>query len=66
MILKLDDVYYRYKKNAPYILRGISCEFGTGQLYAIMGESGSGKTTLISIIAGFADCVMKINEGKII
>ena len=51
MILKLENVFYRYKKNAPYILNGISCEFEKGKLYAVMGESGSGKTTLISIIA---------------
>jgi len=51
MILKLDNVYYRYKKNAPYILNGVSCGFEKGRLYAVMGESGSGKTTLISIIA---------------
>ena len=51
MILKLDNVYYRYAKNAPYILNGISHEFERGKLYAIMGGSGSGKTTFISIIA---------------
>ena len=51
MILKLENIYYRYSKNAPYILNGISYEFEKGKLYAIMGESGSGKTTLISIIA---------------
>ena len=51
MILKLENVFYRYKKNAPYILCGMSYEFEKGKLYAIMGESGSGKTTMISIIA---------------
>jgi len=61
MILKLDNVFYKYKKNAPYILNGISYEFEKGKLYAIMGESGSGKTTLISIIANLD----KPNSGKI-
>lgn len=51
MILKLEDVCYKYRKNAPNILNGMSYEFEKGKLYAIMGESGSGKTTLISIIA---------------
>lgn len=51
MILKLDNIYYRYNKNTPCILNGISYEFNKGNLYAIMGGSGSGKTTLISIIA---------------
>ena len=61
MILKLDDLYYRYNKNSPYILNGISYEFDRGNLYAIMGGSGSGKTTLISIIAALD----KPSNGKI-
>ena len=51
MILKLENVSYRYRKNGPEILDGVSCEFERGKLYAVMGESGSGKTTLISVIA---------------
>ena len=51
MILKLENLFYKYNKNAPYILNDISYEFDKGKLYAIMGGSGSGKTTLISIIA---------------
>lgn len=51
MILKLENVFYKYKNNAPYILNGMSYEFEKGKLYAVMGSSGSGKTTLISIIA---------------
>jgi len=51
MILKLENIFYKYSKNAPYILNDMSYEFDKGKLYAIMGGSGSGKTTLISIIA---------------
>ncbi len=61
MILKLDDIFYKYKRNAPYILNGMSYEFDKGNLYAIMGGSGSGKTTLISIIAALD----KPTSGKI-
>lgn len=61
MILKLDRIFYRYEKNLPNILNGISYEFEKGKLYAITGGSGSGKTTLISIIAALA----KPTEGKI-
>jgi len=51
MLLKLDDISYKYNKNTPTIIDGVSYEFERGKLYAVMGESGSGKTTLISIIA---------------
>ena len=61
MILKLENIYYRYSKNSPYILNGITYEFNKGNLYAIMGGSGSGKTTLISIIAALD----KPEQGKI-
>jgi len=61
MILKLDNVFYKYGKNAPYILNDVSYEFEKGKLYAIMGGSGSGKTTLISIIAALD----KPTDGKI-
>jgi len=61
MILKLENIFYKYGKNAPYILNGMSYEFGKGKLYAIMGGSGSGKTTLISIIAALD----KPSSGKI-
>lgn len=50
-MLKLQDISYKYSKNAPIVLDSICCEFESGKLYSIMGESGSGKTTLISIIA---------------
>lgn len=61
MILKLENIFYKYRKNAPYILNGASCEFEKGRLYAVMGGSGSGKTTLISIIAALD----KPTSGKI-
>ena len=33
MILKLENVFYKYNKNAPHILGGISCEFEKGKPY---------------------------------
>jgi len=61
MILNLEDIFYKYRKNSQYILNGVTYEFEKGKLYAIMGGSGSGKTTLISIIAALD----KPTSGKI-
>ena len=48
------DVKYVYQSQYQKVeaIRGISCAFDAGMLYAIMGTSGSGKTTLLSLMAG--------------
>jgi ABC-type multidrug transport system ATPase subunit len=35
-------------------LRGVSAEFASGRLYAILGDNGAGKTTLLRVLAGLA------------
>jgi energy-coupling factor transporter ATP-binding protein EcfA2 len=30
MILKLENIFYKYRNNAPYILNGVSYEFEKG------------------------------------
>lgn len=64
IVLKLEDVSYRYKDAAPneYVLKNINYEFKKGKTYAIKGRSGSGKTTLLSLISGLE----KNYEGKIL
>lgn len=53
-ILELKDVHYTYKSKYQSVeaVRGVSCEFEPGRVYAIMGSSGSGKSTLLSLMAG--------------
>ena len=51
-MLTLENVTYRYKRSQTDVLKGISAQFETGKVNAIVGPSGSGKTTLLSILAG--------------
>ena len=53
-VFELRDVKYVYQSQYQKVeaIRGISCAFDAGMLYAIMGTSGSGKTTLLSLMAG--------------
>lgn len=60
-ILKLSNVSYKYDSTNKTILKGVTAEFGSGKLYAIMGKSGAGKTTLLSLISGLDICT----EGTI-
>ncbi len=54
MGILLKDVCYRYqgKYQTVQAVNGISYDFESGKLYAIVGKSGSGKTTLLSLMAG--------------
>lgn len=52
-VLSLKDVMYTYKNSPRQAVSGISYEFDTGKVYAVVGPSGSGKSTLLSMPAGF-------------
>ena len=53
-IFELRGVTYVYQSQYQRVeaLRGVSCAFEPGLVYAVMGSSGSGKTTLLSLMAG--------------
>ena len=50
--LSLKELWFRYEKDAPDILRGVSAEVPTGSLYAIVGGNGAGKSTTLKAICG--------------
>ncbi|MBQ7160249.1 MAG: ABC transporter ATP-binding protein [Clostridia bacterium] len=51
---ELNDVKYVYKTKYRDVqaLKGVTCAFEEGRVYAVMGASGSGKTTMLSLMAG--------------
>ena len=60
---------YRNKYQTVHALRGVSCEFSSGSLYALTGRSGSGKSTLLSLLAGLdkpASGAIYLNERNIL
>lgn len=50
--LELKELWFRYEKDSPDILRGVSAEIPTGSLYAILGGNGAGKSTTLKAISG--------------
>ena len=59
--LSLRDLWFRYEKNAPDILRGVTGEIQTGSFHAIVGGNGAGKSTLLKAICG----ICKPYRGKV-
>ena len=59
--LSLKDLWFRYEKDSPDILRGVSAEVPTGVLYALVGGNGAGKSTALKAICG----ICKPYRGKI-
>ncbi len=50
--LELKELWFRYEKNTPDVLRGVSAQIPTGSLHAIVGGNGAGKSTLLKAICG--------------
>lgn len=51
-IIEIDQAWFRYEKNSPDIVKGLSMEVYPGELFAILGGNGTGKTTALSLISG--------------
>lgn len=49
--LKCDNLWFRYEKNLPDVLKGFSLNLHKGEFYAILGGNGAGKTTSLKVIS---------------
>ncbi len=50
--VELDEVWFKYEKDGPDIVRGLSLKAYPGEFLAILGGNGVGKTTALSLLAG--------------
>ena len=50
--LSLKELWFRYEKDSPDVLRGVSAEVPKGSLYAIVGGNGAGKSTTLKAVCG--------------
>ena len=58
--IELDSVWFRYEKDMPDVLRGLSFKAYSGEIMAILGGNGTGKTTALLLMAG----ILKPQRGK--
>ena len=60
--IELKELWFRYEKDTPDILRGISTKVPRGSLFAIVGGNGAGKSTILKAICG----ICKPYRGKVL
>ena len=50
--LECDELWFRYEKDLPDVVKGFSLTLHKGEFYAILGGNGAGKTTSLKVISG--------------
>lgn len=60
--LEFKDVWFRYEKDLPDVIKGLNMKVHKGEFVTILGGNGTGKSTMLSLING----INKPYRGKII
>ena len=51
-VIEVKNAWFRYEKNLPDVVKGLSIKINTGELFTILGGNGTGKTTALSLMSG--------------
>ena len=51
--IEMNNINFRYKVDAPLIIKELNISIKSGEYIALVGPSGSGKSTLIRLLLGF-------------
>ena len=51
-IIEIKDVWFRYEKELPDVIKGFNLSVNKGELFCLVGGNGTGKSTLLSLISG--------------
>ena len=49
--IRLRDVWFRYDRELPDVVKGASLDVFKGEIFALVGGNGTGKSTMMSLIA---------------
>jgi ABC-type multidrug transport system ATPase subunit len=50
--MRIEDLWLRYGRRAPWVLREVSLSLSPGEIAVLVGRNGAGKSTLLRAIAG--------------
>lgn len=59
--VELKNVWFRYERDLPDVLRGVNMQVYSGEIFCILGGNGTGKTTMLQVVAGLG----KAYRGKV-
>ena len=59
--LECKNMWFRYHKNSPDVLRGLSFDVKSGEVFCMLGGNGTGKTTALMVISK----VLNAYRGKV-
>ncbi len=51
-VIHMEDVWFRYEKDLPDVVKGVNLSVEKGEFYAILGGNGTGKSTTLSVLMG--------------
>lgn len=60
--LEMKNAWFRYERDLPDVLRGVTFSVYEGETFCILGGNGTGKTTTLSVLAG----LNKAYRGKVL
>lgn len=60
-VLECKKIWFRYRKNSPDVLRGLSFSVNEGETFCMLGGNGTGKTTALMVLSK----VLKAYRGKV-
>jgi ATP-binding cassette, subfamily B, bacterial len=53
--VRFEDVWFRYRPDGPWVLRGVTFEIRAGGSLAVVGVNGAGKSTMVKLLCRFYD-----------
>ncbi len=60
-VISMKEIWFRYEKDAPDILKGITVDIPKGKLFCIVGGNGTGKSTALKVVSG----ILRPYRGKV-
>ncbi|WP_255471697.1 ATP-binding cassette domain-containing protein [Micromonospora sp. MP36] len=60
--MRLEDVWLRYHRRGPWVLRGAEVRIDPGDVAVVLGRNGAGKSTLLQLAAG----VLRPSRGRVV